>query len=81
MRHVKVAAGYDGLAGFVLKRAQKAAIGIIPGHAHIDARELILGVGRIDVDKPKLVELECADAALGYGLGDEYGRLALAGVG
>ena len=81
MSHVKVAAGHDGLAGFALKRAQKAAIGIVPGRAYIDARELVLGVGRIDVDKPKLVELERADAALGCGLGDELGRLALAGVG
>ena len=81
MSHVKVAAGYDGLAGFALKRVQKAAVGIVPSHAYIDARELVLGVGRIDVHEPKLVELERADAALGCGLGDELGRLALAGVG
>ena len=81
MRHVKVAAGHNGLAGLALKRAQKAAIGIVPGHAYIDARELILGVRRVDIHKPKLVELERADAALGCGLGDELGRLALAGVG
>ena len=37
-------------------------------------------VGRIDIDKPKLVELERADAALGRGLGDELCRIALAGV-
>lgn len=48
----------------------KAAIGIVPGHAYIDARELILGVGRVDIHEPKLVELERADAALGCGLGD-----------
>ena len=81
VRHVKVAAGYDGLAGFALKCAQKAAIGIVPGHAHVDASEFVLRVGRIDIHKPKLVELERADAALGCGLGDELGRLALAGVG
>ena len=81
MRHVKVAAGYDGFAGLALKRAQKAAVGIVPGHAHIDAREFVLRVGRVDIHKPKLVELERTDAALGCGLGDEYGRLALAGVG
>ena len=81
MRHVKVAAGHDGFAGLALKRAQKAAIGIIPGHAHINARELILGVRRVDIHKPKLVELERADAALGCSLGDELGCLALTGVG
>ena len=81
MRHVKVAAGYDGFAGLALERVQKAAVGIVPGHTHVDARELILCVGRIDVDKPKLVELERTDAALGCGLGDELGRLVLAGVG
>ena len=81
MRHVKVAAGHDGFAGLALERVQKAAVSIVPGHAHVDAGEFILGVGRIDVDKPKLAELERADAALGYGLGDECGRLTLAGVG
>ena len=81
MRHVKVAAGYNGLAGLAFKRAQKAAIGIVPGHAYIDAGELVLGVGRIDVHEPKLVELERADAALGCGLGDELGSPTLAGVG
>ena len=81
MRHVKVATGHHGLAGLALKRAQKATIGIVPGHAYIDARELILGVGRIDVDKPELVELERTDAALGRGLRHELGRLALVGVG
>ena len=40
-----------------------------------------MGVGRIDVDKPELVELERADAALGCGLGDELGRLAFVSVG
>ena len=80
MRHVKVAAGYDGFAGLALERVQKAAVGIVPGHTHIDARELILGVGRVDIHEPKLVELERTDAALGCGLGDELGRLALAGV-
>ena len=81
MRHVKVAASYDGLAGLAFKRAQKVAIGIVPSHAYIDARELILGVRSVDIHKPKLVELERADAALGCGLGDELGRLVLAGVG
>ena len=81
MRHVKVAAGHHGFAGLAFKRAQKAAVGIVPSHAHVDARELILGVGRIDVDKPKLVELERADAALGRGLRHELCRLALASVG
>ena len=81
VRHVKVAAGHHGLAGFALERAQKAAVGIVPGHAHVDARELVLRVGRIDIDEPELVELERADAALGRGLGDELGGLAFAGVG
>ena len=81
MRHVKVAAGYDGFAGLALERVQKAAVGIVPGHTHVDARELILCVGRVDIHKPEFVELERADAALGCGLGDEHGRLASAGVG
>ena len=81
MRHVKVAAGYDGFAGLALERVQKAAVGIVPGHTHVDARELILCVGRVDIHKPEFVELERADAALGCDLGDEHGRLASAGVG
>ena len=81
MRHVKVAASYDGLAGLAFKRAQKAAVGIVPGHAHVDAGEFVLRVGSVDIHKPELVELQRADAALGCGLGDEYGRLVLAGVG
>ena len=79
--HVKVAAGHHGLSGLALEACQKAAVGIVPGHAYIDARELILGVRRIDVHKPKLVELERADAALGCGLGNELGSPTLAGVG
>ena len=79
--HVKVAAGYHGFAGLALERVQKAAVGIVPGHAHVDAGEFVLRVGRVDIHKPKLVELERADAALGCGLGDELARLALAGVG
>ena len=81
MRHVKVAAGHDGFAGLALERAQKAAIGIVPGHAYVDAGELVLRVGRVDIHKPKLIELERADAAFGRGLGDELGGLAFAGVG
>ena len=81
VRHVKVAAGHHGFTGLALKCAQKAAVGIVPRHAHIDAGELVLGVGRIDVDKPELIELERADAALGCGLRHELCRLALAGVG
>ena len=81
MRHVKVATGHHGLAGLALKRAQKAAVGIVPGHAHVDAGEFVLRVGSVDIHKPELVELQRADAALGRGLGDELGRLALAGVG
>ena len=81
MRHVKVATGHYGLAGLALERVQKAAVGIVPGHARIDARELILGVGRVYIDKPELVELERADTALGRGLRHELCRLALAGVG
>ena len=81
VRHVKVAAGYDVFAGLALERVQKAAVGIVPGHAHVDAGEFVLRVGSVDIHKPELVELQRADAALGRGLGDELGRLALAGVG
>ena len=81
MRHVKVATGHHGLAGLALERVQKVAVGIVPGHAHVDAGEFVLRVGSVDIHKPELVELQRADAALGRGLGDEFGRLALAGVG
>ena len=81
VRHVKVAAGHDGFAGLALERVQKAAVSIVPGHAHVDAGEFILGVGCIDVDKPELVELQRADTALGRGLGNELSCLTLAGVG
>ena len=81
MCHVKVSAGHHGFPGLAFERAQKAAIGVVPGHAHVNAGELVLRVGRVDIHKPKLVELERADAALGRGLGDELGSLAFAGVG
>ena len=81
VRHVKVTAGHHGLVGLALEPCQKATIGVVPGHAHVDAGELVLSIGRVDVHKPKLVELERANAALGRGLGDELCRLAFAGVG
>ena len=80
MCHVKVAAGHHGFSGLAHERAQKAAIGVVPGHAHVDASEFVLRVGRVYIHKPKRVELERADAALGRGLGDEFGSLAFAGI-
>ena len=81
MCHVKVAAGHYGLSGLALEACQKAAVGIVPGHAHVDAGEFVLRVGRVDIHKPEFVELQRADTTLGRGLGNELGCLAFTGVG
>ncbi len=82
MGHVEVAAGHHGLLGG--KAGQKLAVAGVPGNARVNARELGLGVGRVDVHEPIVLELERADAALGDGHGHEllfFGREHLVGDG
>ena len=67
MGHVEVAAGYHGLLGS--KAAEKITVRRVPRQARVNARQLVLRVGRVDVHKPVGGKLESTDAALVVGRG------------
>ena len=66
VRHVEVTAGDHGFGG--LKVFEELAVAPVPRHAVVDARQSLLGIGRVDVHEPISVELERADAPLVVGV-------------
>ena len=74
MGYVKVAAGDNRLA-FCFQAFEKRTESVVPGHAHVQASELVLRVGRVDVYKPKTFEFESAYASFRAGFGHEVVRL------
>ena len=66
VRHVEIAAGDHGFGG--LEVFEELAVAPVPRHAVVDARQSLLGVGRVDVHEPIPVELERTDASLVVGV-------------
>ena len=59
---VEVSAGHNGL--MCVKLEQEEAEALIPAHTLFDAREALLGVGRVDVHEPERGKLKGTDAPL-----------------
>ena len=65
MGDVEVSAGHNRL--LLGKLAQKGTVALVPDQPLVQACELVLGVGRVDVHEPVRGKLERADAALVIG--------------
>ena len=62
MRNIKVTADYNGT--ILLKRAQIITEIVLPFHTVRKTGKSVLRVRRVNVDKVKILELQCYDTAL-----------------